>query len=258
MARTQLRGGDQLLNFTVLREDLVLDFLGASNWDITNGAANATITGVSDGINATDVATKGQLDVAVAAINATLNGFITFKGAVDAGPGQAAFEALAHSAGDFYKVSVSGTIATVAVTAGDNLYFKNDVLAGAIVAADFDVIDNTEAVDILRTGDIVDSLLSSSSTAPLAANQGLVLKGLIDALDALVNLRTYGEFLTITDNSANLPALANTPIAGTERVHLNGLLVERGAGNDYTIVGGVITMEYLLKTNDKVLVHYER
>lgn len=36
--------------------------------------------------------------------------------------------------------------------------------------------------------------------------------------------------------------LANTPIAGTEEIHIDGIQMFPGAGNDYTIAGAVITM----------------
>jgi hypothetical protein len=51
-------------------------------------------------------------------------------------------------------------------------------------------------------------------------------------------------------------SLANTPIAGTEQVFLNGLLQEPGAGNDYTISGTAITYLTAPLTNDKIRVTY--
>lgn len=50
--------------------------------------------------------------------------------------------------------------------------------------------------------------------------------------------------------------LANTPVAGTEQVFLNGLLQEPGAGNDYTISGSSITMLSAPATGDKLRVTY--
>ena len=104
MARTQIRGGDQILNTTVLREDLVADFLGAANWDITNGAANATITGLADGVNATDAVTKGQLDDTIAGL-----GGLVYKGSLDANTPSPDLDAIDNLKGDFYKISVAGT-----------------------------------------------------------------------------------------------------------------------------------------------------
>lgn len=50
--------------------------------------------------------------------------------------------------------------------------------------------------------------------------------------------------------------LANTPVAGTEQVRLNGLGQISGAGNDYTISGAVITYLAAPKTGDIIRVDY--
>jgi hypothetical protein len=52
--------------------------------------------------------------------------------------------------------------------------------------------------------------------------------------------------------------LANTPIAGTEEVYLNGVLQEPGAGNDYTI--STVTITYLTAplSGDKIRVSYQK
>lgn len=65
----------------------------------------------------------------------------------------------------------------------------------------------------------------------------------------------YSELPTVTDGSANV-TLLNTPIAGTERVYLNGARQAPGATNDYTISGATVTFTIVLETNDVVLVDY--
>lgn len=50
--------------------------------------------------------------------------------------------------------------------------------------------------------------------------------------------------------------LANTPKAGTEHVYVNGLLMDEGSGNDYTISGKVISFAFTLGGTDKVRVTY--
>jgi hypothetical protein len=50
--------------------------------------------------------------------------------------------------------------------------------------------------------------------------------------------------------------LANTPVAGTEQIFLNGLLLEPGAGNDYTISGAAITMLQVPVTGDRLKACY--
>lgn len=261
MGKTALSGDEQIQDYTIARKDMVLDFMAGTDWDISNGQNNATIVGLTDAVAATSPATKAQLDAAITAINNSLNSFLEFKGTLDAADGGvvSAFEAAAHSKGDFYKVSGTGTILGVSVNAGDNIYLVADVVAASLVPSDFDVVDNTESADILRLADVVDSLLSQDVDAPLSANQGYILKGLIDALSAIVNLRKYGEQLTATQSVAVLPALAQLPIAGTLRVYRNGARMNEGSGNDYTAnySTGVITFEFPLKSQDVILADYE-
>jgi hypothetical protein len=45
-----------------------------------------------------------------------------------------------------------------------------------------------------------------------------------------------------TDNADGTYTLAHAPIAGTVQVYKNGILLNPGAGNDYTISGSVITL----------------
>ena len=60
-------------------------------------------------------------------------------------------------------------------------------------------------------------------------------------------------------NGANTTfTLANTPVAGSQEVFLNGILLDPGAGNDYTISGLTITMLVTPQTNDKVRASYRK
>lgn len=52
--------------------------------------------------------------------------------------------------------------------------------------------------------------------------------------------------------------LANTPVAGSEHVYLNGLIQDPGAGNDYTISGANITYLTAPLTGDKIRVSYRK
>jgi len=52
--------------------------------------------------------------------------------------------------------------------------------------------------------------------------------------------------------------LAFTPVAGTEHVYLNGLLLESGAGNDYTISGATITLLTPPAAGEKIRVSYRK
>lgn len=62
MAVTQIRGSNQIKINTIALDRLVADFLGGVDWDITNGANDATITGLASPVNSDDAATKGYVD----------------------------------------------------------------------------------------------------------------------------------------------------------------------------------------------------
>ena len=50
--------------------------------------------------------------------------------------------------------------------------------------------------------------------------------------------------------------LANTPLGGV-MLFYNGILLEPGAGNDYTLTGAAITMAYALLTGAKLRAYYQ-
>lgn len=65
------------------------------------------------------------------------------------------------------------------------------------------------------------------------------------------------ETPTGTLNGVNTTfTLANTPVAGSEEVFLNGLLQEPAAGNDYTISGATITYLTAPLATDRLRVNY--
>lgn len=62
-----------------------------------------------------------------------------------------------------------------------------------------------------------------------------------------------------TINGSNTAfTLANTPVAGSEEVFLNGMIQNVGAGNDYTISGATITMLTAPISGDVILVNYRK
>ena len=60
-------------------------------------------------------------------------------------------------------------------------------------------------------------------------------------------------------NGSNVTfTLANTPVSGSEHIHLNGMLLDVGAGNDYTITGATITMLTAPLVGEKIRVSYRK
>lgn len=242
MANTKIRNG-QILDGTIERVKLVADFLNGSNWNISDGNNNATITGLADGVGNNDAVNVQQLNAAIAA----LTGVKTLRGPLAGGSdltgnstGNTYIDNTTdYKAGDVFQISSDGVITvsdgTLAVNNGDEIVILNDASEAGIVLADLFKIDNTEATDILRTGNIEDSLTSSSTSDVLSANQGLVLKGLIDVL----NQFETEEFTAATP--AQTFTLTNAPLAGLKNrmVYLNGLRLSSG---EYTIAGAVLTI----------------
>lgn len=100
-----------------------------------------------------------------------------------------------------------------------------------------------EALFTTLSGDV--SSVSGAGSVTLAGN-------IIKEADFVTRETPSG-----TVNGSNVTfTLANTPVAGTEHVYLNGILQESGSGNDYTISGATITYLTAPLTNDKIRVSY--
>jgi len=75
--------------------------------------------------------------------------------------------------------------------------------------------------------------------------------------DVTLSEMIVSEVPTGDINGSNVTyTLANTPLANTDMVYLNGLLQERGVGDDYTISGDTITFVVAPATGDILLVTY--
>lgn len=90
-----------------------------------------------------------------------------------------------------------------------------------------------------------DGTISSSGVLTLAAT-------VVFNADVVTNETPSG-----TINGSNVTfTLANTPIAGTVALTLNGLMQESGAGNDYTISGATVTYLTAPISGDKLRASY--
>jgi hypothetical protein len=81
--------------------------------------------------------------------------------------------------GDFYKVSVQGTLAGVALNVNDHIVFNQDASA-PITSAMFDVVDNTESTDTLDTV----TTNGATTTNNIATGQVTVSGDVLPANDA--------------------------------------------------------------------------
>ena len=257
MAITEIDGTRQIQDTTITRGKIVADFLEGSNLDLTGGSNDAKLTGLANGSADDDAVNVGQMNSAIAA---AIVGGMEYKGTIDASvlTGETLDGALV---GHFYLVSTAGDLDGLGFSIGDHLVVNADITDFSVDGTGkIDKVDNTESDDIIRTVDVVDDLTTGGTAVPLSAQQGVVLKGLTDANDKRLDERIFNEQPTVTAASPILGALVNLPVTnGALRVYLNGMRMDEGAGDDYTVnyVTGVITFEYNMKTKDKVVCDYE-
>jgi hypothetical protein len=211
---------------------LFADFLGGSNWNITNSNNNATISGLGAGTANNDAVNKGQMDAAIAA---AVTGAMSYKGTLDASDATGA--ALDGSAiGDFYLVTVAGVLDGIAFNIGDHLVVNSAITDFDVDGAGkIDIVDNTEANDILRDSDIIDDLTTGGTDKVLSAQQGVVIKGLIDNLQSEVDDTQAGAGLA-TDGSYVQPSGSNYLDATTSLADADSAL-DAQVGTNATNIG---------------------
>ena len=258
MATTRIRNA-QIKDGTIELSKLVDNFLAGANWDITNGAADATITGLAQGVNGTDAVNVDQLNAALAALSGSANLRGGLAGTADLTGNSTgntyADGAAGYMQGDFFDITSDGDLTvsdgTIQVNAGDSIKILNDVAAdGSITIADVHKFDNTESADIIRSGNVVDDLTSTSATQVLSANQGRILDEKITELN-----QCETEEFDVAANGETF-TLANPPKAGLKniKVFLNGLRI---SSSEYTVAGADVTVTSpTVEIGDCVIVDY--
>ena len=168
------------------------------------------------------------------------------------------------------NITLSGTqtIDGVSVVAGDRVLVKNQstasqngiyVCASGAWARSSDADTSAEVTQGLSCL-VVEGTVNANRTYTISTADPITL-GTTD----LTFVQTGG--ITVTHVTRETPSglingsntsytLANTPTSGTEEVFLNGILQQVGAGNDYTISGGTITMLTAPASGDRLLVNY--
>lgn len=242
-------------------------------------AGSLPITQVQDPTNAQDAATKLYVDNKFGAVDAVI-----FKGVIDASTNP---NYPAADAGHLYRISVAGKIggaSGVNVEVGDTILCLVDGSAAgtqAAVGANWNITQaNIDGAVVGPTSAVGDNLASfNSTTGKVIKDSGVAVStdGTL-ASNSDAKLPTEKAVKTYVDSTAVQHAdfvvretpsgaingsntaftLANTPLAGSEEVYLNGLQQEPGAGNDYTISGAAITYLTAPIAGDKIRVSYRK
>jgi len=152
------------------------------------------------------------------------------------------------------------------ITAGAGLLRTGQVID--ITTADNSMTINPDSIQVRRDPNGAVTVTAAgiyvnfdATTMQISSNLLGVKAGVYQPVGAYLtaaNIVTR-ETPTGTINGANATfTLAATPTAGSEEIFLNGLLLESGAGNDYTISGATITMLVVPQTGDRLKANYRK
>lgn len=178
--------------------------------------------------------------------------------------------AIAHSklaamTAGYVLLGNASTVPTATQVTGDVTINSSGVTAigtGVIVNAD---VSASAAIDFSKLAALAEAKVLIGSAGSVATAQTISGDATLAASGALTlaaNVIKEADFVTretpsgLVNGSNTTYTLANTPVAGTEHVYLNGILQESGAGNDYTISGATITYLTAPATGDKIRVSY--
>lgn len=217
------------------------------------------ITNVATPSTGTDAANRSYVDTLIAS---TRNLFDT-KQSVRAmaivnvnvaNPGTAVFDGVTLTNGQRLALSAQSAPAEngiyIFATSGTPLTRAEDMdIWDEVIGALFAVEEGTTRADTvwLATPDVGGTLGTTAITfQQIGASSGLLSSNFV------TNETPAGS----VNGSNTVFTLANTPVAGTVQVYLNGLLQDVGGGNDYTISGTSITFGTAPLTGEKVRVHY--
>ena len=161
---------------------------------------------------------------------------------------------------------LAGDLTSIAGLAGTSGFLKKTAAnTWALDTADYLTANQAVTISGDATGSgttaIAITLSNSGVTAGTYNSVTVDAKGRVTAASTVATL-TAANIVTretpagLVNGSNTSFTLANTPTVGTEHVFINGLLMEPGAGNDYTIAGAVITTLFTLQAGDKIRVSY--
>lgn len=148
-----------------------------------------------------------------------------------------------------------GTTALVFAQVGGTTSYSGDETSIHLTGTTFSTIFGSTAGTVCEGND---SRLSDARTpVGTALASGKIWIGISNAAAEKGYIVRETPSGTINGSNADF-VLANTPVSGTEQVFKNGILMDAGSGNDYTIAAATITFEtgQIPVSGDKIRVTY--
>lgn len=242
------------LNF--IKKDGTIAFTGSQSM------GGNLLTNVATPSAGTDAANKNYIDTAIS----NLNSLFDAKGSAKVATTSNGVLATAYTSGQ----SIDG----VTLTTGDRILLKNQTsqsenglytvnASGAPTrATDMDVwLEVPGAFIAIEEGTAnADTIWLCTSNQGGTINSTAIVFQQIPTTAGLSNTNFVDkEIPSGAINGSNTAfSLANTPIAGSEHLYLNGVLLESGAGNDYTISAANITLLTVPLTGEKLRATYRK
>lgn len=207
-----------------------------------------------------DAANKSYVDTQIANLNSLFDSKGSVRAAATANvtvsnPGTAVFDGVTLATGERLLLKNQTTAAE------NGIYTFNGSAAALTRVADMDAwIEVPGALVVVEEGSV-----NADTIWLCTSNQGGTL-GTTNISWTQVNSSglTSSNFIDkevpagLINGSNTTFTLANTPIAGSEHVYLNGILQESGAGNDYTISGATMTYGAAPLAGEKLRVSYRK
>lgn len=223
---------------------------------------NQKLTNVATPAASGDAATKGYVDSAIAALNSLFDSKGSVKAATTgniniSNPGTASFDGVTLSNGDRLLVR------SQSAPAENGIYTFNGSAAALTRVADMDAwAEVPGALVVVEEGTtLADKIyLCSSNAGGTLGTTAITWQEVGVGGGGLLNSNFVDKELPAGSiNGSNVTfTLANTPVAGSVHLYLNGLLQDEGGGFDYTISGATITMVTAPASGERLVASYRK